>query len=102
MFVGMGVSAVFPVLDGVRMFGLGAMEMQIGLSWLVLQGVLYIFGAGLYAARIPEKWCPGKVDTLGSSHQIFHVLIVLAALSHLRGLLKAFDYRHGTMGSMCK
>jgi hypothetical protein len=49
MFVGMGVSAVFPVFDGLRMFGLEKMEQQIGLSWMVLQGFLYIFGAGLYA-----------------------------------------------------
>ncbi|KIV86585.1 hypothetical protein PV11_02185 [Exophiala sideris] len=101
MFVGMGISAVFPVLDGLMTFGWSAMEKQIGLSWLVLQGALYILGAGLYAARIPEAWYPGKFDTLGSSHQIFHVLIVLAAMSHLRGLLKAFDYRHGFMGSLC-
>jgi len=49
MFVGMGISAVFPVLDGLTTFGLSAMEKQIGLSWLVLQGALYILGAGLYA-----------------------------------------------------
>jgi predicted membrane channel-forming protein YqfA (hemolysin III family) len=52
MFVGMGISAVFPVLDGLRMFGIDDMEMQIGLSWLVLQGALYILGAGLYAVSI--------------------------------------------------
>ncbi|EXJ91690.1 hypothetical protein A1O3_00240 [Capronia epimyces CBS 606.96] len=101
MFVGMGISAVFPVLDGLKTMGLDAMENQMGLSWVVLQGILYIVGAGFYAARIPEVWYPGKFDTLGSSHQIFHVLIVLAAGSHLRGLLKAFDYRHGIMGSVC-
>lgn len=52
-------------------------------------------------ARIPESWYPGKVDTLGSSHQIFHVLIVLAVISHLKGLLVAFDHRHGALGSVC-
>lgn len=31
---------------------------------------------------------------VGSSHQIFHVLILLAAAAHLVGLVKAFDYRH--------
>ena len=51
MFVGMGISAVFPVLDGLRTFGFEQMQKQIGLSWLVLQGVLYILGAGLYAVR---------------------------------------------------
>lgn len=52
MFVGMGISAVFPVIDGLRMFGLDQMQKQIGLFWLVLQGALYIFGAGLYAVRM--------------------------------------------------
>lgn len=49
MFIGMGVSAVVPVIDGLRMFGLQQMQKQIGLSWLVLQGFLYILGAMLYA-----------------------------------------------------
>jgi adiponectin receptor len=49
MFAGMGISAVFPVFDGLSIFGLEDMEKQMGLSWLVLQGVLYLLGAGLYA-----------------------------------------------------
>jgi adiponectin receptor len=49
MFVGMGLSAVFPVVDGLLTYGWLQMRRQIGLSWLVLQGVLYILGAGLYA-----------------------------------------------------
>lgn len=52
-------------------------------------------------ARIPERLSPGKYDVLGSSHQIFHFLVVAAALSHLTGLLKAFDYRHGLSKQTC-
>lgn len=95
MFAGMGLCAVFPVLHGLQRYGLEIMQRQIGLRWLVLQGVLYIFGASLYACRFPESRNPGKYDIFGSSHQIFHVMVVLAAVSHLTGLLKAFDYRHG-------
>ena len=51
MFVGMGISAVFPVLDGLSVYGVEQMRSQIGLTWLVLQGALYILGAGLYAVR---------------------------------------------------
>ncbi|KAJ9604594.1 hypothetical protein H2200_010708 [Cladophialophora chaetospira] len=47
MFIGMGISAIFSVFDGLKMFGWEDMEKQIGLSWLVLQGTLYILGAGL-------------------------------------------------------
>jgi len=49
MFVAMGLSAVVPVLHGLQIYGLEGMEKRIGLSWLVLQGVLYISGAAIYA-----------------------------------------------------
>lgn len=101
LFVSMGLSAVFPVFHGLKIYGLSRMLQQIGLFWLVLQGVLYVVGAGLYACRFPESQWPGKFDKLGASHQIFHVFVVLAAVSHLVGLLKAFDYRHGLVGSIC-
>lgn len=94
MFVLMGLSAVFPVFHGIRLYGVSHMREAAGLDWVVLQGALYICGAAIYAARVPEKWSPGKYDIWGSSHQIFHVLVVLAAASHLVGLLKAFDYEH--------
>ena len=49
MFVMMGLSAVFPVLHGLKIYGLADLEKQIGLSWLVTQGVLYVTGAVIYA-----------------------------------------------------
>jgi len=101
MFVAMGLSAVFPVLHGLKLYGIQKTQDRIGLKWLVLQGFLYILGAGIYAARWPERSSPGSFDIWGSSHQIFHVLVVLAAASHLYGLLKAFDYHHGPLGPMC-
>jgi adiponectin receptor len=94
MFVLMGFSAVVPVLHGIRLYGVEHMRQSAGLDWVVLQGVLYVAGAAIYAARVPEKWSPGRFDIWGSSHQIFHVLVVLAATSHLVGLVKAFDYEH--------
>jgi len=97
----MGLSAVFPVFHGLQMYGLQQMRSQIGLFWLVLQGALYIAGAAIYACRIPESFHPGRYDNFGASHQIFHVFVVLAAASHLVGLLKAFDYRHGVSGGTC-
>ena len=49
MFVGMGLSAIFPVLHGLRIYGGRQWEETMGLSWVVLQGVLYVLGAGIYA-----------------------------------------------------
>ncbi|KKK19242.1 hypothetical protein P175DRAFT_0434846 [Aspergillus ochraceoroseus IBT 24754] len=101
MFVGMGLSAVFPVIHGLQLYGRDQMMRQIGLGWLLLQGFLYILGAGIYAARVPERLRPGKFDLWGSSHQIFHVLVVCAAVAHLTGLLRAFDYRHSGTAESC-
>ncbi|KAI5198357.1 hypothetical protein AUEXF2481DRAFT_31720 [Aureobasidium subglaciale EXF-2481] len=94
MFVAMGASAVVPVLHGVSLFGVTQLQKQMGLSYLVLQGVLYISGAAIYAARVPERLKPGSFDIWGSSHQIFHILVLLAAATHFFGLVKAFDYEH--------
>ena len=95
MFVSMGLSAIFPVLHGIRMYGLHEMRSRIGLTLLISQGALYILGAGIYAARWPERTNPGKYDIWGSSHQIFHVLVVVAAVTHFGGLVTAFDWHHG-------
>ncbi|KAF2096989.1 HlyIII-domain-containing protein [Rhizodiscina lignyota] len=94
MFVAMGLSAVFPVFHGLGAYGIEKMDRLIGLKWLVTQGALYILGAGLYAARVPERYRPGTFDIWGASHQIFHMLVLLAAAVHLVGLVKAFDFRH--------
>lgn len=49
MFIALGLSALFPVVHGVRKFGIKQMNKQIGLFWVVLQGSLYIVGACVYA-----------------------------------------------------
>lgn len=101
MFVSMGLSAIFPVIHGLWWYGAEQMTLQIGLHWLLLQGFLYILGATIYAARVPERLFPGQFDIVGHSHQIFHVLVVCAAISHLTGLLRAFDYRHSGLADVC-
>lgn len=101
MFISMGLSALFPVCHGLLVYGRQQMRMQIGLDWVLLQGFLYILGAVIYAARVPERLRPGKYDILGSSHQIFHILVVCAAIAHLTGLLSAFDYRHSFNNGIC-
>ncbi|CAG8344055.1 unnamed protein product [Penicillium salamii] len=101
MFIALGLSALFPVVHGVRKFGIKQMNKQIGLFWVVLQGSLYIVGACVYAMRIPEYLYPGQFDIWISSHQIFHIMVVLAILSHLRGLVNAFDYNHSFMAPRC-
>lgn len=101
MFVGLGVSGVVPVCHGLSIYGYQSLNERMGLGWILLEGALYIFGAFLYAVRWPERTSPGTFDIWGHSHQLFHILILLAAASHLKGIAKAFDYHHNTMGALC-
>ncbi|KAI9714081.1 MAG: hypothetical protein M1812_006528 [Candelaria pacifica] len=101
MFVMFGLSAIFPVLHGLKLYGVSRMRGQMGLYWVILQGLLYVLGAAMYATRVPERIKPGAFDIIGSSHQIFHVLVVMAVAAHLIGLVKAFNYNHGERGGRC-
>jgi adiponectin receptor len=94
MFVALGGASVIPVLHGVHLYGVVALQERIGMSWVLIEAVLYITGAAIYAARVPEKFWPGRFDLLGSSHQVFHCFVVAAALAHLKGLMVAFDAVH--------
>ncbi|CAH0054348.1 unnamed protein product [Clonostachys solani] len=101
MFVGLGVSGVIPVVHGTIIDGYQALEDRMSISLVIFHGALYIFGAVLYASRWPERSFPGAFDIWGSSHQIFHCCVVLAAATHLYGMARAFDYHHTIMGSQC-
>lgn len=67
MFVGMGLSAVVPVLDGLATHGFDRMKREMGLLWVVLQGALYILGAGLYAVSIARVCGVMKLADMNSS-----------------------------------
>ncbi|CAK7219860.1 hypothetical protein SBRCBS47491_003994 [Sporothrix bragantina] len=109
LFVALGMSGIVPIVHSLLFLEDGAtlgaryqqLNERMGLNWVMLQGVLYVFGAFLYAARWPERWGPGKFDIWGSSHQIFHVFVLLAAASHLRGVMEAYLYHHNVMGGEC-
>lgn len=122
MFVSLGLSGIIPIGHGLLKFGYQTLEDRMSLSWVVLHGFMYIFGAFLYAVRSftqptttafiflthaftqirwPERSNPGAFDIWGHSHQIFHMFVVLAAATHFYGMAKAFDHHHEGMGSQC-
>lgn len=61
---------------------------------LIFTGILYIAGTALYTARLPERIFPGKCDIWFQSHQIFHVLVVLATLIDYLGLRSIANNYH--------
>ncbi|KAF8242785.1 Hly-III related protein [Wilcoxina mikolae CBS 423.85] len=91
-FVGTGLSGFAPLAHGIRLFGWTQMWRMSGMPYYLLEGALLILGALFYAARIPERFVPGRFDILGCSHQIFHVLVVAATAVHAVGILDAYEY----------
>ncbi|GMG43271.1 unnamed protein product [Ambrosiozyma monospora] len=94
MFVIFGLSSVFPIGYGLWLYGVSETFARTGLMWVLLEGLGYCSGAFIYAARVPERFSPGTFDIFGHSHQIFHVLVVISAYFHFKGLIEAYKYCH--------
>ncbi|XP_014211463.1 progestin and adipoQ receptor family member 4 [Copidosoma floridanum] len=63
-----------------RSFGLGGGNPEAFLH-VVLQDLVAVIGGTIGAMRVPEKWMPGRLDLLFNSHNIMHVMVVLAVCS---------------------
>lgn len=94
VFLVLGLSAVVPVAHVLHLYGYRTMTHTMGLRFLILSGALYVVGACLYAARIPERFAPGRFDLFGASHQIFHLLILGAAAAHYVSIRRAYAFWH--------
>ncbi|CAF2398885.1 unnamed protein product [Rotaria sp. Silwood2] len=86
LFIAFGLFGFIPTCHYVLLFGFKHAFTTGAAQWLVVMAVLYISGASLYAARIPERLAPGYFDIWFQSHQIFHVFVVAAACVHYYGL----------------
>ncbi|KAI0107397.1 mPR-like GPCR protein [Hypoxylon sp. NC0597] len=93
-FVCTGLSGLAPIIHGIVMFGFQQMMKQSGLPYYLAEGALFLLGAIVYATRFPESISPGTFDFYGSSHQVFHILVVMATVVHLAGVLDALDYNY--------
>lgn len=110
-----GLSGFIPVIHGTIVFGVSRMMEQSGLPYYLAEGALLLLGALIYTVsnikqhyfmrsctdfhvtfqtRFPEHLSPGTFDVYGSSHQLFHVLVVFATVTQLAGILSAYDYNY--------
>lgn len=92
MFIALGLSAIIPATHFTVTIGAYKAWNVGNMKWLILMAVLYIGGACIYAARIPERYFPGKCDIWFQSHQIFHVCVVVAAYVHYHGISNLSKY----------
>ncbi|RKP08698.1 mPR-like GPCR protein [Thamnocephalis sphaerospora] len=94
-FIALGGSGVIPMIHALIIYGWQHVVNALSLPWMITMGGLYIAGALIYGARIPERWWPGKFDLFFHSHQIFHLFVVAAAVTHYYGIVRAFRWHHG-------
>ncbi|KAM0828130.1 hypothetical protein ACQ4PT_067749 [Festuca glaucescens] len=80
LFASLGLLGVVPALHALWL-NWGHPECYLALSLVLAMGILNAVGAGFYVARVPERWHPGAFDCVGHSHQIFHVLVLVGALT---------------------
>lgn len=97
IFASLGLSGLIPAIHVAIKHGFVPSLTKGQLGWLYLMAILYLTGAFLYAMRIPERYFPGKCDLMFQSHQIFHVLVVVAAVVHFHGIsnLQKVRFQHG-------
>ena len=98
LYIIFGLCAGIPIIHlaimGDRLIGYTP---DLRLIFWYLGGITYVLGGILYIIRFPERIYPGKFDFFGSSHQLFHIMVVIAAFFHYIGSLDAYYARFDTM-----
>ncbi|XP_047328284.1 heptahelical transmembrane protein ADIPOR3-like [Impatiens glandulifera] len=92
LFIAMAVTGVAPIVHKVWVHGNQPVIIETTKNE-VMMGIFYGLGAIVYATRIPERWWPGKFDLVGSSHQLFHMLVIAGAYTHYRAGLIYVEWR---------
>lgn len=101
VFVSLALISALPIIHFLIDNGVSDSFEKGSLHKVLIMGALYLTGALLYAARIPERWMPGKCDIWFQSHQIFHLLVVAAAFVHYHGISEMALHRLTKLGPMC-
>ncbi|XP_064483338.1 adiponectin receptor protein-like [Ornithodoros turicata] len=61
--------------------------------YVLLMMLMYVCGSCVYASRVPERFLPGAFDVIFNSHQVFHVFVILGALTHYVGIYQLASLR---------
>jgi adiponectin receptor len=98
-FILTALSGFAPCIHGGFVHGWTNAFWYRGVMWWLAEGAWYGLGAFFFASRAPEKWGRAKgrakrwgdvIDVVGSSHQIFHVCVVVGAVCHCWGVWSAW------------
>ena len=94
VFMAPGIASLIPIVHMHMLYPSDDIAARTSTHYWLLEGLFLILGSLIYGMRIPEVWRPGQYDLFGSSHQIFHVCVVVATAIHVMGLQAAFEYNY--------
>lgn len=99
-FGGSALSSLVPIVHAVVRYGWAVQVRRMGLVWVLVTLALNAMGTVAYACKFPEAIAPRSFDLFGASHQILHVAVICAGVTHMLGILQAFDFLHNK-GNTC-
>ncbi|KAL8136078.1 hypothetical protein AgCh_010614 [Apium graveolens] len=92
LFVAMGLFGLIPAVHAM-IVNWNEPSRNVLLGYELAMALSYLIGTLFYVTRVPERWRPGWFDLAGHSHQIFHVFVIMGALSHYGAALVFLDFR---------
>ncbi|CAI2373976.1 unnamed protein product [Moneuplotes crassus] len=66
--------------------------------WWFSGNIISIFGSYIYVKKVPEKWYPCTFDHCGQSHNIWHLLIMVASGIHC---IASLSMHYARMDRVC-
>jgi len=90
-FLMLGLLGLIPCLN--LFFIPDALDFGTSLLYYMGMALCYIIGVMIYIFRIPERFCPGKLDFIGNSHNIWHCFVLAAAIIHYLGSIDSYYTR---------
>ena len=92
LFSGLGLYAIFPIVH-ILLLHFSVPRVRSAMAWDIVHGVFYLGGGAIYAARIPERFFPGRFDLVLNSHQVMHSMVLAAAVIHWRCSMELMEWR---------
>ncbi|KAL9642978.1 hypothetical protein ABK040_010670 [Willaertia magna] len=80
-----GFTAAFglcPLIHIIILYGLNNEQLNGSLLGIFMMYLFYAVGVFFYSSKFPERLCPGRFDLCCTSHQFWHVFVLLATLCH--------------------
>lgn len=98
-YVTLALTGSFPV--GQLIYTRGAWWAAYFYAPITKSLLVYFTGALMYAAKVPERFCPGMFDYFGGSHNIWHFAVLGGILFHYSAMQSFFADAYRRADSQC-